>query len=84
MSDGLKASSGCEMGSLWGVLIGFKTGAFTGLVAEAAPGTLPALPPKSFDSPNGAPVLGIGCCPTAAQRRRAILPSGINLGGSPD
>jgi len=74
MSDGLKASSGCEMGSLWGVLIGFKTGGFTGLGVEAAPGTLPVLLPKSFESPNGAPVLGIGGCPAAAQRRRAILP----------
>lgn len=64
MSEGLKASSGCEMGSLWGVLMGFKAGGtFLGLGVAGAPGTLLLLllpAPNSFESPKGAPVLGIG------------------------
>lgn len=34
MSDGVKDSSGCEMGSSWGVLIAFKRGASTGSEVE--------------------------------------------------
>ena len=64
MSDGLKASSGCEIGSLWGVFMGFKAGGtFVGLGVAGAPGMLLPLlllDPKSFESPKGAPVLGIG------------------------
>ena len=63
MSDGLKASSGCEMVSLWGVFMGFKAGGtFVGLGVAGAPGMLLLLllDPKSFESPKGAPVLGIG------------------------
>ena len=65
MSEGLKASSGCEMGSLWGVLMGFKAGGiFVGLGVAGAPGMLLLLlllpDPKSFESPKGAPELGIG------------------------
>lgn len=60
ISDGLKASSGCEMGSLCGVLMGFKAGGFMGLGVEGAPWMLPG---KSFDSPKGAPLLGMGCAP---------------------
>ena len=61
ISDGLKASSGCEMGSLWGVLMGFKVaGDFTGLGEPGTPGALLLFDPKSFESPKGAPVLGMG------------------------
>ncbi len=63
MSEGLKASSGCEMGSLWGVLMGLKAGGiFAGLGVAGAPGALLLLllAPNSFESPKGAPVLGIG------------------------
>ena len=61
ISDGLKASSGCEMGSLWGVFMGFKAaGDFTGLGVPGTPGALLLFDPKSFERPKGAPVLGMG------------------------
>ena len=66
MSDGLKASSGCEMGSLWGVFMGLKAGGIlVGLGVVGAPGRLLLLDPNSFESPKGAPALGIGDCPAA-------------------
>ena len=50
------------MGSLWGVFMGFKAGGiFVGLGVAGAPGMLLLLlDPNSFESPKGAPVLGIG------------------------
>lgn len=71
MSEGLKASSGCEMGSRCGVLMGFKAGGLLGLGVDGAPalgmGVPLALEPNSFDSPKGAPVLGMGDWPAAGK-----------------
>jgi len=54
MSEGLKASSGCEMGSKWGVLMGFS---------PAGPGPIGAAGvdpvPKSFDRLGNAEEGGI-------------------------
>ena len=73
MSEGLKASSGCEMGSLWGVLMGLKAGGIlVGLGVDGAPGTLLLLDPKSFESPKGAPALGIGDWPAATSVHDAV------------
>lgn len=52
MSEGLKASSGWEMGSRWGVLMGFSPEGPMG-----AAGVAPV--PKSFARPGKAEALGI-------------------------